>query len=524
MKVGVAIADITTGMLAATGTLAALLEARADGPRPPRRDVAPRRAARVARQPRLGGASIGGVEPAALRQRAPVDLPLRDLPGPRRLREPRGGHGRAVPALLRAGGARRRRAPTRATPRNRDRVAHREELVPRLQAAFAHARRRRLAGGARGRRHPVRPGAHDPAGPRGRAVRARRARARDRGRIRTIRSPLALDGDVPHGRGRAAAARASTRGRCWRSSATTRRRSRASWRGRASRRPCRDHAAGRHGAARARRRARSSRRSWPTTARRPSRLLGATVPESWPEAELRSALPVHLERLRLGGERRQLGRAGDRGGRRAASAAPASRAARGRTARSRSATASCPRRAATASRRWRSRRWSSGRCASAACAACAPPSRRPTRRRRRSRGAPGLRHVGEMADREHGVLEVWELGWLRQRMRRVEALAHAGPLLRHDRVVDRVAEGAVVEHHVAAVDALLDRAEPLDRPSRGLVERARLERDALGLELVERVAGAAGASSPCWRPCAGGRGRSTSSRSRAARRCTEMLP
>ena len=163
MKVGVAIADITTGMLAATGTLAALLEARATGRGRHVAIVAARRAAGVARQPRLGGADRRR-RAGALRQRAPLDLPLRDVPGARRLRQPRGRHRRPVPALL-------RRSPGSTTSAADPRYAHepRPRGAPRgARAAPAggvrHARRGRLAA----RRWPRR------ASPPGRCARSRR--------------------------------------------------------------------------------------------------------------------------------------------------------------------------------------------------------------------------------------------------------------------------------------------------------------------------------------------------------------
>ena len=185
MKVGVAIADITTGMLAATGTLAALLEARATGHG---RHVATSLLdAQLAWLGNRGSEAVDRRRGAgALRQRAPVDLPLRDVPGARRLREPRGRHGRAVPALLRAGGARRRRRRPALRHQPRPRGAPRGARAA-AAGGVRHARRGRLAAGAGRRRHPVRPRAHDPAGAGGRPLRPGGARARD-GRGASARS------------------------------------------------------------------------------------------------------------------------------------------------------------------------------------------------------------------------------------------------------------------------------------------------------------------------------------------------
>jgi [ribosomal protein S5]-alanine N-acetyltransferase len=150
-----------------------------------------------------------------------------------------------------------------------------------------------------------------------------------------------------------------------------------------------------------------------------SRLLGATVPESWPEAELRSALPVHLDRLRAGGDSARwgvraivvdgelLGSVGFKGGPGADGAVEVGYGvvpeARGRGL----ATLSVATLVEWALRQRGVRR------VRATIAPANMPSQAVARR-------AGMRHVGEVADREHGVLEVWELGWLRQRMRRVK--------------------------------------------------------------------------------------------------------
>ena len=149
-----------------------------------------------------------------------------------------------------------------------------------------------------------------------------------------------------------------------------------------------------------------------------SRLLGATVPESWPEAELRSALPVHLDRLRTRRRRGAVGRAGHRRRRRAAG----QRRLQGRPGRGRRGRGRLRRGARGARARARhpavatlvewALRQRGVRRVRATIAPANMPSQAVARR-------AGLRHVGEVADREHGVLEVWELGWLRQRARRV---------------------------------------------------------------------------------------------------------
>jgi ribosomal-protein-alanine N-acetyltransferase len=152
--------------------------------------------------------------------------------------------------------------------------------------------------------------------------------------------------------------------------------------------------------------------------------MGARVPESWPDAELRSALPIHLERLRrdphtpwgvrgivVDGD--LLGSAGFKG-----PPGPDGDVeigygvipeARGR-----------------------------GLASAAAVALVDWALEQPGVRRVRATIVPdnaasqvvarraGLRRVGRTADVQHGVLDVWELGRLRQRARRLRRSRTAG--------------------------------------------------------------------------------------------------
>jgi crotonobetainyl-CoA:carnitine CoA-transferase CaiB-like acyl-CoA transferase len=192
MKVGVAIADITTGMLAATGTLAALLEARATGHG---RHVATSLLdAQLAWLGNRGSeAVIGGVEPERFGNAHPSICPyetFRARDGYVNLAVGTDGQFRRFCELagLDDVGA----DPRYAT--NRDRVAHRAELVPRLQAAFATRdaadwlEAMAAAGIPSG---PVRTIPQALAAAPYALAEHEHATA---GRIRTIRSPLAVDG------------------------------------------------------------------------------------------------------------------------------------------------------------------------------------------------------------------------------------------------------------------------------------------------------------------------------------------
>jgi RimJ/RimL family protein N-acetyltransferase len=155
------------------------------------------------------------------------------------------------------------------------------------------------------------------------------------------------------------------------------------------------------------------------------RKLGATVPECWPEAELHSALPVHLERLRTTPNAAQwglraivvdgdlLGSAGFKGppgpDRSVEIGYGVIPAARGRGL----ATAAADVLVAWAMRQPGVRR----------VRATIAPDNRPSQHVARH---AGLHRVGVMADAQHGVLEVWEVGRLRYRISRVRRSRTAG--------------------------------------------------------------------------------------------------
>jgi len=192
MKVGVAIVDITTGMLAASGILAALLEARLTG-----------RARHVAislfdaQLAWLGNRAsehlIGGVEPARYGNAHPAICPYETFRAADGFVNVAVGTEGQYRALCRA-----LAAPELATAEhyatNVQRVAHRDELVPLLQAAIGRRAVADLlasfaAEGVPG--GPVRTIPDVLAAAPWATVAHEHATA---GRVRTIRSPLAFDG------------------------------------------------------------------------------------------------------------------------------------------------------------------------------------------------------------------------------------------------------------------------------------------------------------------------------------------
>ena len=196
LKVGVAIADITTGHVRDHRHAGRAARRRAHRPRPPRAGQPLRLAAGLAREPRLRLARRRrGAAPA--RQRPPRDRALRGLRDERRPRDRRHRHQRAVRALLhrgRAARAGRRRALRDATPL---RVEHRLELVARLADAI---RERPTADWL-----AVLEAANVPGGPVrtipeafAHAPYAVVEHAHPRlGTVRTVRSPIGLDGAYP---------------------------------------------------------------------------------------------------------------------------------------------------------------------------------------------------------------------------------------------------------------------------------------------------------------------------------------
>ena len=152
LKVGVAVADITTGMFATIGTLAALRDAELTG-RGHHVQVSLFDSQLAWLANRGSDWLVGRRGAAAARQRAPRHRPLRGLRDPRRLRDRRHRHQRAVRALLqggraaRAGGRRAlceqcpaRRAPARArgAPGGRDpRAARRRNGWPSWRLRWA---------------------------------------------------------------------------------------------------------------------------------------------------------------------------------------------------------------------------------------------------------------------------------------------------------------------------------------------------------------------------------------------------
>ena len=180
MKVGVAIADISAGMFATVGVLAALREASATGVGQPRPGLALRRAARLAREPRQRTSS----SPARSRERLgnahPAIVPVRGFPR---------SDGHVIVAIgTDAQFARFCRAAAldelAADERFASNPAPRASTAPRsrrvLAAAIEPTSARRLARAVLERAGvPGRPRAHDPRGLRARALRDAGPRAPD---------------------------------------------------------------------------------------------------------------------------------------------------------------------------------------------------------------------------------------------------------------------------------------------------------------------------------------------------------
>jgi crotonobetainyl-CoA:carnitine CoA-transferase CaiB-like acyl-CoA transferase len=193
MKVGVAIADITTGMLAASGTLAALYEARATGRG--RHVAISLLDAQLAWLGNRGSeVLVGGVEPERFGNAHPSICPYETFRASDGYVNLAVGTDAQFQRFCDLAGLDDVAADARFST-NRDRVAHRHELVSRLQAAFAErtveAWLALLAEGG------------IPSGP-VRTIPQALAAAPYAvvehehptvGRMRTIRSPLALDGE-----------------------------------------------------------------------------------------------------------------------------------------------------------------------------------------------------------------------------------------------------------------------------------------------------------------------------------------
>jgi formyl-CoA transferase len=192
MKVGVAIADISTGMLAASGTLAALYEARATG-----------RARHVAislldaQLAWLGNRGsevlVGGVAPERFGNAHPSICPyetFRARDGHVNLAVGTDGQFQRFCAL--AGLEDIAADPRFAT--NRERVAHREELVPPLQAAFAERTVDDWLGAMAAEGIPSGPVRSIPQALEAAPYALVEHEHPTVGPMRTIRSPLALDG------------------------------------------------------------------------------------------------------------------------------------------------------------------------------------------------------------------------------------------------------------------------------------------------------------------------------------------
>jgi crotonobetainyl-CoA:carnitine CoA-transferase CaiB-like acyl-CoA transferase len=193
MKVGVAIADLTTGMLAASGTLAALYEARATGHG--RHVAISLLDAQLSWLANRGSeVLIGGVEPERFGNAHPSICPyetFRAADGYVNLAVGTDGQFQRFCAL--AGLDDVAADPRYAT--NRERVAHRDELVPRLQAAFAERTVDEWLEGLAAGGIPSGPVRSIPQALEAAPYALVEHQHATAGAIRTIRSPLAIDGE-----------------------------------------------------------------------------------------------------------------------------------------------------------------------------------------------------------------------------------------------------------------------------------------------------------------------------------------
>jgi crotonobetainyl-CoA:carnitine CoA-transferase CaiB-like acyl-CoA transferase len=195
MKVGVAIADLTTGMFAASGILAALVEARATG-RAPAVSVSLFDAHLAWLANRATEVLIAGVEPERFGNAHPSLVPYETFEASDGWVNLAVGSDQQFRAFCaEAGALELADDPRYAT--NAGRVGHRLELVPRLQELFRQRTvaawlalfdRARVPGG------PIRTVPQVAAGSPWAIVDHEHPAA---GTVRTFRSPIALDGDHP---------------------------------------------------------------------------------------------------------------------------------------------------------------------------------------------------------------------------------------------------------------------------------------------------------------------------------------
>jgi crotonobetainyl-CoA:carnitine CoA-transferase CaiB-like acyl-CoA transferase len=195
MKVGVAIADLTTGMFAASGILAALVEARATG-RAPAVSVSLFDAHLAWLANRATEVLIAGVEPERFGNAHPSLVPYETFEASDGWVNLAVGSDQQFRAFCaEAGALELADDPRYAT--NAGRVGHRLELVPRLQELFRQRTvaewlalfdRARVPGG------PIRTVPQVAAGSPWAIVDHEHRTA---GTVRTFRSPIALDGDHP---------------------------------------------------------------------------------------------------------------------------------------------------------------------------------------------------------------------------------------------------------------------------------------------------------------------------------------